>query len=118
MARWPKGKSANPGGRPKEVADIKRLARQYTPEAVKALRQALKRNEHAVSAATLLLAYGYGKPASTINVRQITDLADLTEDELRAIAGDTGPTIDATAADDQDTQYIESDDDSGSDAPD
>ena len=101
MARWAKGKSANPGGRPKEVADIKRLARQYTPEAVKALRQALKRNEHAVAAATLLLAYGYGKPASTINVRQITDLADLTEDELRAIAGDTGPTIDAAAADER-----------------
>jgi hypothetical protein len=108
-----KGQSANPGGRPKEVADIKRLARQYTPEAVRALRQALKRNEHAVAAATLLLAYGYGKPASTINVRQITDLADLTEDELRAIAGVGAAPIEGQAQED-DTLYIESETDAGS----
>lgn len=36
-----KGRSGNPGGRPKEVAEVRELARQHTPAALAALRDIL-----------------------------------------------------------------------------
>ena len=34
----------------------------------------------------MLLAYGYGRPVRTHNVRKVTRVEDLTDDELAAIA--------------------------------
>ena len=34
---WKKGQSGNPGGRPKEVAQVKALARQHCEEAIQTL---------------------------------------------------------------------------------
>ena len=37
-----KGKSGNPGGRPKVVGEVQALAREYTKEAVETLRDILR----------------------------------------------------------------------------
>lgn len=83
---WEKGKSGNPGGRPKVAADVKLLAREHTQAAIEALVEALKKPNERVPAANVLLAYGYGRPQQTVNVRKITDVADLTDEELAALA--------------------------------
>jgi hypothetical protein len=60
-----KGKSGNPGGRPKIVAELRDLARRHAPGAVEELaRLATKARSEAVrvSAIRELLDRGYGKP--------------------------------------------------------
>lgn len=69
-------------------ADIRIMCREVTPEVVKALTDALKTKGERVSAANTLLAYGYGKPQSTTNIRVIRSITDLSEDELRFIVGE------------------------------
>ena len=61
-----KGKSGNPGGRPKVVADVRALAQGHAPAAIKELaRLALRaeRDETRLKAIELLLDRGYGGPA-------------------------------------------------------
>jgi Family of unknown function (DUF5681) len=66
-----KGQSGNPGGRPKEVAEVKELAREHMPAAINALVSIMnnpKASDAArVSAATALLDRGYGKPQQHID---------------------------------------------------
>lgn len=99
------GESGNPGGKPKVPVHVRELARAYTEDAVKALVKCLKVKGERVAAANTLLAYGYGKPATTVNLRVITSIADLSTEELEAIANasDDGLTIEGTAdeADDE-----------------
>jgi hypothetical protein len=63
-----KGQSGNPGGRPKEDAEVKALARTYGPEAVHKLAELMRGDNPKVSAsaAVALLDRGYGKPTQTI----------------------------------------------------
>ena len=63
-----KGQSGNPGGRPKEDDEVKRLARAQTVEAIKRLTYWLKSDnaKASVAAATALLDRGYGKPRQEI----------------------------------------------------
>jgi len=68
---FPKGNSANPGGRPKLPEDIKHvreLARQYTVDAVAALVGVLTSQSPGarVSAALALLDRGWGKPEQPV----------------------------------------------------
>ena len=85
------GQSGNPSGRPAVVKHIQELARQHTPEAVSALVAALKKPGERVAAADKLLAYGYGRPAQTVTVRQIKSIEDLSMDELLAIVNGERP---------------------------
>jgi hypothetical protein len=66
-----KGQSGNPGGRPKEIAEVKELAREHMPAAIEALvsiMNNIKASDAArVSAATALLDRGYGKPQQHID---------------------------------------------------
>jgi len=66
-----KGQSGNPGGRPKEIAEVKELARQHMPAAIDALVSIMNNTKASdaarVSAATALLDRGYGKPQQHID---------------------------------------------------
>ncbi len=62
------GQSGNPGGRPKDNAVVRDLAREHTLGAIKALADALEdeNSRVRVTAAEALLDRGWGKPAQTI----------------------------------------------------
>lgn len=62
------GQSGNPGGRPKESAEVKALARQHGPAAIAKLVELLNGDDKRLSkdAAIALLDRGYGKPAQAI----------------------------------------------------
>ena len=80
MPKFEKGQSGNPGGRPKEVAGVRELARQHTPDAVATL-VAIMQNEDAppaarVSAANSLLDRGYGRPNQAVSVSTDTGISE------------------------------------------
>ncbi len=70
MAKFGKGKSGNPGGRPKEVAEVRELAKAYTPEAINTLAEIMRNKKTPpaarVSAANALLDRGYGRPGQAV----------------------------------------------------
>lgn len=61
-----KGKSGNPGGRPKEIKDVIDLARSHTPAAIAALARIAGDDSQPpaaiVAASVALLDRGWGKP--------------------------------------------------------
>jgi Family of unknown function (DUF5681) len=64
-----KGKSGNPGGRPKELTAVRELARQHTFTALNSLVQISRtgKNETArVQASTAILDRGWGKPVQPL----------------------------------------------------
>ena len=65
-----KGESGNPGGRPKEIAEIKALARQHGPAAIQKLVEYLDGSDGKLSqaAAIALLDRGYGKPTQSMDL--------------------------------------------------
>lgn len=67
-----KGASGNPGGRPKEAAEVKDLARQHGPAALDKLAQWMRSDDPraSVAAAQALLDRGYGRPAQAIAIGQ------------------------------------------------
>ena len=64
-----KGKSGNPGGRPKENNEVKELCREHTTEAIERLVHWMRDDDSRVSlnASQALLDRGYGKPAQSID---------------------------------------------------
>jgi hypothetical protein len=60
-----KGQSGSPSGRPKKDREIEELARQHAPAAIAALAEALNGKDR-VAAASVLLAYGFGKPRQPV----------------------------------------------------
>lgn len=71
MAKFAKGVSGNPGGRPKGAGDIRDIARKHTPEAIETLvtvmHNARATDQARVHAATALLDRAWGRPAQTIH---------------------------------------------------
>jgi hypothetical protein len=68
---WVKGQSGNPGGRPKEEVDIRKLARSRGKQAIDALYEIMC-DEKAPSAARIaasvaLLDRGYGRPEQSFS---------------------------------------------------
>lgn len=98
-----KGKSANPGGRPKIEREIVDLARANSVEAINTLVGIMrssdaKPNERAV-AANAILDRAFGKPKQSVQVDDRRSLRDLTDDELIAIARGTGAAGETTGTD-------------------
>lgn len=72
------GQSGNPGGRPKENAEVKALAREHTETAIQTLVHYCKQRKDAgaaVRAAQELLNRGWGKPVQPIDTTPDGELA-------------------------------------------
>ena len=65
-----KGKSGNPGGRPKEVAEVRELAKNHGPAAIQRLVTLMSSDNErtAVAACEAILNRGYGRPAQSVTV--------------------------------------------------
>src|ERR1041385_1522527 len=77
MAKFEKGQSGNPGGRPKEVAEVRELARQHTIPAINTLA-AIMEDEKApetarIAAAKELLDRGYGRASQAVSLTDEND---------------------------------------------
>ncbi len=87
-----KGQSGNPLGRPKAYGNVVELAKQRTEDAIRALGAILDDPgaPHAAKAraAEILLDRGWGRPSQTMNMRKISCLEDLTDEELTALAAE------------------------------
>ena len=83
-----KGVSGNPSGRPKDIGEIKELARAKTPEAMAALTEIVgdKKASPAarVAAANTILDRGWGRATQVIEVTR-TPFDEMSPDELRAL---------------------------------
>jgi hypothetical protein len=86
---WVKGQSGNPGGRPKEEHDIRKLACSRGREAIDALYE-IMRDEKAppaarIAASVALLDRGYGRPeqhfSGALNVNYEISDKPLTPEE-------------------------------------
>lgn len=90
---WNKKPPPNPKGNPSSLSprpkgyelNLRRACRELTPEILEHLKAKLPEPRDGVIAASLLLAYGWGRPTQQINARVITSAGDLTDEELRAI---------------------------------
>lgn len=62
------GKSGNPGGRPKENAEVKRLARAHAVEAIQGIVALMASEDERtrLAACQTILDRGYGKPAQAL----------------------------------------------------
>ena len=62
------GQSGNPSGRPKENAEVKRLARSHAVRAIEKLAALMESDDErtVVAACQAILDRGYGKPAQAI----------------------------------------------------
>ncbi len=73
MAKWTKGESGNPGGRPREVGELRALARERTQEALDTLAAVMADPTATagarVAAACAILDRGHGRPT------QMTELS-------------------------------------------
>ena len=83
-----KGQSGNPSGRPKSTIGLQALCRDQDGKVLAMLvKEVTEGGKDRVRAGELLWAYGHGRPVATMNIRKITSVADLTDEELVAILG-------------------------------
>ena len=66
------GQSGNPGGRPKVIANIREIAREYAPEAVLRLVELMRDEDPrvAVAACKEILDRGFGRPQLSTDVEK------------------------------------------------
>lgn len=64
---WKKGQSGNPGGRPKEIADLKSFCQEKSPVAMAKVASLVESADEriALAASQTILDRAFGKPAQT-----------------------------------------------------
>ena len=86
--RFVTGSKGNPGGRPKEVAHVRELAREWTAESIATLAEILQntkaKSSSRVAAANALLDRGWGRAPQTIRVQQISEMEEHELDDYIA----------------------------------
>jgi hypothetical protein len=91
---WPKGVSGNPGGRPKEIIEVVKAARERTAAALATLDRVMADEKASpsarVTAALGILERGWGKPMQSISLKREGEYKDLSDAELIAIASGAG----------------------------
>lgn len=67
---WKKGESGNKGGRPKEIAHVKELAKEYSTEAIEKLVFWMRSDSEksSVRAAEVLLNRAWGTPETCVEL--------------------------------------------------
>jgi hypothetical protein len=89
MAKFSKGVSGNPGGRPKVLGEVQELARQHAPSAIVELaRLALKAKSETARIAAIreLLDHGYGRSRQAMEISApVGDPIKMLFDELDAL---------------------------------
>src|SRR4051795_13539841 len=90
MAQFAPGTSGNPGGRPKEVAHVKELARQHTADAIATLAAIMSNSKEPAAAraraAEVLLNRAWGTPERTASINVTNE--PTTERLIQIILGD------------------------------
>lgn len=83
--RFTKGKSGNPGGRPKKLEDVKELAATYTKDAIERLAYWMKTDDSkaSISASTALLNRAWGMPTAPVEHTGKDGEAIQTENYIR-----------------------------------
>lgn len=87
---WVKGKSGNPGGRPKALEEVHRLSREQTAENIKALIRV--RDDPAsppaavVAAVSVIFDRAFGKPRQEHDIQHHIAAAIASDADLTAIA--------------------------------
>jgi hypothetical protein len=94
-----KGKSGNPGGKPKAIVEVVTLAQANTKDAMQTLVE-ICRNRSApeaarVMASVAILDRGWGRPTQRQEIAVSADLAAAVE-RLRGLRGDVGAVIHRT----------------------
>lgn len=79
-----KGVSGNPSGRPRVPAEVRELAREASPSALRTLIEVCEDKgappQARVAASNAILDRAYGKPAQELEIKR--PLSDLTDSEL------------------------------------
>ena len=72
MAKFIKGQSGNPGGPPKELAEVQAIARQHSPAAISTLAQIMEDKKAPpaarIAAAQAILDRSYGRPPQAVKL--------------------------------------------------
>jgi hypothetical protein len=99
--RFVKGRSGNPGGRPRAALDVQELARAHTADAIQTLIDCLNDPKHKLAAACALLDRGWGRPPQAV-LAQVEPAKVVYEfywadAKTNKLPEDKAPTIDAPA---------------------